>query len=249
MRTPFFNSLVDRAAAPYRQAGRFAYHFARGKLGRDSLFRHLLKMGVFPRSGHFLDLGCGQAVFASLLLAARATYEHGQWPTDWPPPPQILSLHGIELMDSDVRRARSVFAADHPLVRIRQGDICRENFPSVDVLTILDVFQYIEFAEQETILRKVRAALPPGGLFVTRIGDAAAGLPFHICNWVDQAVTFTRGHRLPKLYCRPLSEWLTLLHAHGFEVETTGMSHGKPFANVMLLARVPVAPAAKECII
>ena len=239
MHTKFFHSLVDRAAAPYRQAGRFAYHFARGKLGHDSLFRHLLETGAFPSSGHFLDLGCGQAVFAALLVVARAAYEQGQWPADWPPPPEVLSLHGIELMDSDVRRAHSVFAAKHPRVHIRQGDICQQAFPPVDVLTILDVFQYIEYSEQEAILSKVRAALPPGGLFVTRIGDADAGLPFHLCNWVDQAVTFTRGHRLPKLYCRPLNEWRRLLQAHGFEVETAAMSHGKPFANVMLLARVP----------
>lgn len=239
MNDNFFRQLVDTAAAPYRKGGRFAYHFARGKLGSDTIFRHLLEKGVYPHKGHFLDLGCGQAVFASLLLAARDSFDKGEWPADCPPPPEVLSLRGIELMESDVARAHHALGKEHPLVEIRQGDIRHVEFPQVDVLTILDVFQYVDFADQEAIIRRVRAALPPGGLFVTRIGDADAGLPFHICNWVDQAVTFTRGHRLPKLYCRSLSDWLKLLQANEFEVETAEMCHGKPFANVMLLARVP----------
>jgi SAM-dependent methyltransferase len=239
MNTEFFNAVVDAAAAPYRQSGRFAYHFARGKLGGDSIFRQLLATGVFPARAHFLDLGCGQAVFASLLLAARQAFDEGRWPAACPPPPEVLSLRGIELMERDVLRAQRAFGSRHPQVRIVQGDIRQESFAAVDVLTILDVFQYIDFAAQELILRKVRAALPPGGVFVTRIGDAAAGLPFHICNWVDRAATFARGHRLSTLYCRPLREWVGLLQGLGFDVDTAAMSHGKPFANVMLLARVP----------
>ena len=89
------------------------------------------------------------------------------------------------------------------------------------------------------LLQRIRAALPPGGLFLTRVGDASAGLPYHLCNWVDHAVTFVRGHRLPRLYCRPLAEWVTLLQRFGFVVETDPMNEGKPFANVMLVCRVP----------
>ncbi len=242
MNDKFFASLVDAAAAPYRRSGRFAYHFARGKLGGDSIFRKLLEMGVFPARAHFLDLGCGQAVFASLLLAARRAFESGRWPADCPPPPELLSLRGIELMQRDVARANralAAYSAHAPQVDIVRGNIVDIPYDQTDVLTILDVFQYIDFAAQEAVLRKVRAALPPGGLFVTRIGDAAAGLPFHVCNWVDRAATFARGHRLPQLYCRTLGEWLDLLETLGFAVETAGMSHGKPFANVMLVARVP----------
>jgi hypothetical protein len=48
-----------------------------------------------------------------------------------------------------------------------------------------------------------------------------------------------RGHRLPRLYCRPLAEWVALLQRFGFVVETDPMNEGKPFANVMLVCRVP----------
>ncbi|MBI4999063.1 MAG: class I SAM-dependent methyltransferase, partial [Rhodocyclales bacterium] len=126
-----------------------------------------------------------------------------------------------------------------PQVVIRQGDICKLDFGQAYVVTILDVLQYIDFPDQVDILRRVRAALPPGGTFLTRIGDADAGLFFHVCTWVDAAGTFVRGHRLPQLYCRPLKEWVELLRGLGFVVETIPMSAGKPFANVMLVARVP----------
>ena len=75
--------------------------------------------------------------------------------------------------------------------------------------------------------------------FLTRVGDAGAGLPYHICNWVDRAVTFVRGHRLPTLYNRKLAEWIDLLKEIGFQVDTQPMNEGKPFANVMLVCRIP----------
>lgn len=229
-------ALLDHASAPYRTAGRFAYHFSRGKLGGDPIFRHLLAAGVLPAEARILDLGCGQAVLASWLLAARGLYDRGQWPAGWPAAPRLVHLRGIELMPKDVARAHRALGGDHPQVRIEQGDICRAAFGEANVVTILDVLHYIDHAAQEDVLRRVHAALPPGGRLVTRIGDAAAGLPFHVSNWVDNVVTFVRGHRLPQLYCRPLADWKALLARVGFAVESRPMSEGKPFANVMLVA-------------
>ena len=237
--TQFLARLLDEASSPFRAAGPFAYHFSRGKLGSDCIFRELLRQGLLPPAARFLDLGCGQSVLASWLLAARRLFDAGHWPGTWPEPPRVLEFRGFELMEKDVARANLALAGYRPTVTIAQGDICRTDFGSADVVTILDVLHYIDPAGQEDVLRRVRAALPPGGLLVTRIGDAAAGLPFHICNWVDKAVTFVRGHRLPDLYCRPLADWTTLLRRLGFQVETLPMSEGKPFANIMLVARLP----------
>ncbi len=239
MTQTFLDRLLDDATRPYRAAGHFGYHFSRGKLSGDCIFRELLRLGVFPREARFLDLGCGQAVFASWLLAARGRWEAGDWPPGWPEPPRVVGLRGIELMAKDVARARAALASHEPVVTIRQGDIREADFGRADVVTILDVLHYIDHAAQEDVLRRVREALPAGGLLVTRVGDAAAGLPFHVCNWVDRAVTFVRGHRLPTLWCRPLAEWCALLEDLGFGVETRPMSEGKPFANVMIVARRP----------
>ncbi|MBK6677212.1 MAG: class I SAM-dependent methyltransferase [Rhodocyclaceae bacterium] len=237
MTEKFLGHLLDEASRPYRAAGRFGYHFARGKLGGDCIFRELLRRGIFPSAARFLDLGCGQAVFASWLLAARKLYEAGDWPADWPEPPRVLALRGYELMARDVARARVALADREPQVVIRQGDIRSTDFGRADVVTILDVLHYIDHAGQEDLLRRARAALPAGGLLVTRVGNAAAGLPFHVCDWLDRAVILARWRRRPVLWCRGLSDWVVLLARSGFEVETMPMSEGKPFANVMLIAR------------
>ena len=239
MTSRFLPTLLDDASRPFRSGGHFAYHYARGKLSSDCIFRELLKRGIFPAEARFLDLGCGQGSLFAWLLAARRLYEQGNWPGDWAAAPKPLALRGYELMHKDVERAARAFGPAHPLVDIRQGDMCQVDFGQADVITILDALHYIEPARQQDVLRRIRAALPPGGLFLTRVGDRAAGLPYHLCHWVDHAVTFIRGHRLPRLYGRPLAEWRELLTKLGFAVETLPMSAGKPFANNMLICRVP----------
>ena len=239
MTARFQKDLLDDASRPFRGGGHFAYHYSRGKLSSDCIFREVLKRGIFPPAARFLDLGCGQGSLFAWLLAARKLYEKGHWPGDWPMPPKPLGLRGVELMQSDVDRGARAFGANHPLVSIRQGDMCRVDLGEADVVTILDALHYIDHGRQADLLGRIRAALPAGGLFLTRVGDAGAGLPHHICNWVDHAVTFVRGHRLPRLHCRKLGEWIELLGGLGFQVDSMPMSQGKPFANVMLVARVP----------
>ena len=239
MTTRFLPTLLDDASRPFRNGGEFAYRYARGKLSSDCIFRELLKRGIFPAEGRYLDLGCGQGSLFAWLLAARNLYDQGHWPSDWAPAPKPLSLRGYELMQKDVDRASRAFGPDHPLVDIRQGDMCQVDFGQADVVTILDALHYFDHGRQREVLQRIRNALPAGGLFLTRVGDAGAGLPYHLCNWVDHAVTFMRGHRLPKLYGRPVKEWTALLHSLGFVVETMPMTAGKPFANIMLICRVP----------
>jgi 2-polyprenyl-3-methyl-5-hydroxy-6-metoxy-1,4-benzoquinol methylase len=82
MTRAFLPSLLDEASQPFRAAGRFAYHFARGKLGGDPIFRELLRRGLLPAQGSILDLGCGQGSLFAWLLAARRLYEQGRYPAD-----------------------------------------------------------------------------------------------------------------------------------------------------------------------
>jgi len=41
------------------------------------------------------------------------------------------------------------------------------------------------------------------------------------------------------MWCRSAAEWTTALQRRGFTVEACAMSAGTPFANVMLVCRVP----------
>ena len=234
--------LVDRASQIYRGADRFAYHFARGKLGGDPMFLAMLERGLIPDHARILDLGCGQGLLAAWLLAAREAWEAGEWPEGWPAPGRLAELRGVDLLSSDIRRAQAALGTP---ARFEEGDMCRVEFGQTDAVVIMDVLHYVDFAAQDEVLRRVRDALPPNGLLLTRVGDASAGFGFQLSNWVDRTVAFFRGNRLPPLHCRPLPAWLQTLEALGFKVETVSMNGKLPFANVMLIARLnaPSTPA------
>lgn len=236
----FLRSLVDRAAAPYRQAGRYAWHFARGKLGGDPAFAGLLQRGLLTGRERVLDIGCGQGLLTAWLLAARDIAAQGRWPAGWPPVPLPAHVRGIELMQHDVARAEAALkqAVDSAQASFVAADMCSAPFGQADAVVILDVLHYVPIAAQDDVLCRVRDALSPGGVLLLRVGDAAAGLPFRISNWVDFVVTTLRGHRLRQLHCRPLAEWQRVLASLGFRVEAQPMSAGTPFANVLLVARL-----------
>ena len=230
-----WRALLDAASAPYRSAGRFAWHFARGKLGLDPVFRHLLYTGLIAPNARVLDIGCGQGLLASLLRECATLERQGQWPRSWPAAPAGAHVTGIELMERDVQRARAALGKSAEFIC---GDMRSTPFPEVDVVVILDVLHYITVPEQDAVLARVRRALPVGGRLLLRVGDAASKPGFRTSQWVDAVVTFVRGHRVVPQYGRTLAQWVMQLESLGFAVKSEPMSAGTPFANVLLVARV-----------
>ena len=231
-----WRAFVDAAAEPYRGAGHFAWHFARGKLRLDPVFRHLLGQGLIPPGAHVLDIGCGQGLLASLLAGAAGLARAGRWPAQWRDAPLDTRVTGIELMARDVQRARA--ALGQTSAQFVCGDMRHTAFPSADAVVILDVLHYISVPEQDAVLARVREALSGGGRLLMRVGDAAAIRGFRVSQWVDAVVTFVRGHRVVPVYGRPLAAWIARLEALGFEVKSEPMSDGTPFANVLLVASI-----------
>lgn len=235
MTAQFKQQLLDKATEPYRPAGKFAWHFARGKLGGDPVFAGLLEHGLIPDNARILDIGCGQGLLASWLLAAQEMDRQGRWPKHWPKAPNTTEIHGIELMSADVERAQTALGN---AARFTVGDMCKTDFGKVDAVVILDVLHYVNFDAQNDVLRRVSDALAPNGTLILRVGDANGGLPFKFSVLVDHVVTFVRGHRNSRLYCRPLADWQAQLRSLGFEVDTMPMNKGTPFANILLVARL-----------
>jgi len=226
--------LFERASAPYRAAGKFAFHFARGKLRGDPAFLALLQQGWLAHSRRVLDLGCGQGLLFAWLLAARDCHDAGEWPAGWPPPPRFESLVGIERMGADTRRAREAVG---DAARFVEGDLREVALGTADAVVMLDVLHYLEPQAQVDLLARVRAALLPGGVFLLRVGDAAGGIGFRVSQWVDRLVLAVRGHRAPRLHWRSAREWQMVLASQGFRSEAHPLSQGTPFANVLLVAR------------
>ena len=232
--------LLNAATVGYRRASRFAWHFARGKLSGDPAYRAILERGLLAGRARLLDLGCGQGLLALWLLAARrcqASGRPGAWPAAWPAPPELASYTGIELNPKEVRRAQAAFEG-YPGVRLTavQGNICEVPYPAVDAVVILDVLHYIDYSAQEEVLKRVKAALAPGGLLLLRIGDAAGGFGFTLSKAWDRCVILIRIGRWLPLHCRTLTEWRALLARLGFSTTALPMSEGTPFTNTLLVA-------------
>jgi len=228
-----FATLLDSACEPYRNAGRFAYYFARGKLRADPIYRSILELGLLLGRARVLDLGCGQGLLAAWLQAAERCYERGGWPPAWPPAPRALSTRGIELMAREVARARCALGSAS---QVSQADIRNAAFGTVDAVVILDVLHYLSPPAQTEVLQRVRAALPPQGLLLLRVGDAGGGLRFRYGQWSDELMLLLRGRSFVAQHCRSIAEWRILLRECGFDSEAKPMSQGTLFANVLLIA-------------
>ena len=231
-------ALLDAATLGYRRAGRFAWHVARGKLSADPSFAGILARGLLANRARVLDLGCGQGLLASWLLAARVCYRHpGAWPPAWPAPPEVTAYTGIELNHQEVQRARAAFAGQAGVrLAVVQGNICEVPYPDADAVVILDVLHYLDRAAQEEVLRRTRAALSAGGVLLLRVGDPGGGFGFTLSKVTDRIVALFRRGRWLTLHCRSLSEWRALLERSGFSSTAIPMSEGTPFKNTLLLA-------------
>jgi SAM-dependent methyltransferase len=236
-----WRALHQVATEPYRQGGNFAWHFARGKLGRDPVFRGLLEHGLLPAGGHVVDIGSGQSLIASLMAAIEAAHARGEWPAEWPAPPLNNRYTGIELMPRDVARAEASLAGLPRRPTLVCGDMREVPLPPCEAVVILDVLHYVDHGAQAALLQRVAQALAPGGRLLLRVGDADSRRGFAISQWVDRIVTMIRGHRVPPTYGRPLRAWVALLQQQGFVVQPLPMSAGTPFANVLLVAERPAA--------
>jgi SAM-dependent methyltransferase len=236
------DALVDAVARRYAPAGRFARAYARAKLRRDPIFAALFREGLLPDGARLLDAGCGQGMLLAALAVTREPEVVAHWPAEWPKPPRGLELCGIERDPTDAERARAALRAD---ARIETTDLRGAVLPRSDVIALVDVIHYLEPAEQETLLARVRDALAPGGLLLLRICDADAGLRAALTRAGDHLGVLTRRGRVGRLHLRSAAEWTRLLRAARLSVEARPMAEGTPFANVLLVARAnPASPGA-----
>jgi len=226
-------ALLDAAARPFLRAGRSAWHFARGKLRFDPVFFYILRHGFLPNTGTLFDLGCGQGVLLSLILAASRQYRCGLWPAGWPEPPQGLRLGGVERSVGRVAAARAALGAE---AKIEQGDVRVSDIPSSSAIVLFDVLMYLEREEQRAVLERVLRALEPGGVLLMRETDAQGGVPYQAAKLSEQVMEIIRGRFPPRLYYRAAAEWADLLESLNLDVHSAPMS-ATPFSNVLFIAR------------
>ena len=228
------DGLIDAAASLYRSAGKFAFHFAFGKLRHDPVFRAVLKSGLVKNGMTVLDLGCGQGLLLAWLRCAERQYQRGVWPSDWPTPALGLELHGIEWRESEVAIARKALGSS---ATIESTDLGSADIPHADVITLFDVLHYLHAYAQEDLIKRIAGAISPGGLLLVREADAAAGFSYRITHLAERIAALGRGHFNQRFHFRSRAEWNKLFTENSFVIETMPMSGGTPFANVLWVAR------------
>ena len=238
-----FRVLLRSAARPYLAAGLYPYFFARCKLAYDPVYLSLLRRGRIADGARILDLGCGQALLAAVLIAARRQYEAGAWPMGWPAPPSTTQLYGIELQDREANWARIALAGG---ASVQTGDLRDAKLPDADAVFILDVIHLLEPEVQRRVLEQVAHALRAGGTLFMRVADIAAGLRFGFTRVADWFSAMMRDRQVPPHHHRSLADWTAMLNGLGFAVEAEPVSAGTPFANVLLMARAGSRPGQPE---
>ena len=236
MMHPEIGALIDAASKPYVAAGRPAYHFARSKLTHDRVFIAVLRSGRIPDQARVLDLGCGQAILASLMLAAHARFEAGLWPAGWVTPPSELQLLGIE---SGRRTAQQAQVTLGHRATILTADLRDAPLPEADVVVLIDVLHYLEPEAQVSLLERVAQSLRGGGLLILRVADISAGWRFHLGKAADHFGSLLAARAMPRHYHRRLDDWLHLLETLNFEPSVEPNCAGQSFANVLVWARAP----------
>ena len=236
-----WRAILDAATAGYQGTDAHALRFSRAKLGNDRVFRHVLEQGLIPPGAQVVDAGCGQGLFASLLRAAGAVARAGRWPVAWAAAPLDARVTGIDLLDLDLQRARSALGDAATFVH---ADMRRFDFPPCDRIAFFDTLHYIAPAEQDAVLARARSALRPGGALILRVHDAGAGARYRFGLWVDRVTMLLHGGGFGRLAGRPLDGWRARLEALGLAAEAMPMNGRPPFANLLIVARLPDASSA-----
>jgi SAM-dependent methyltransferase len=227
-----WQALVDAAAAPYRAEGRAFFRFARDKLARDGVFRHLIAHGCVPPGARLVDAGCGSGLLASLLQAAAAARD---WPADWPAPPRGVRVTGIDVSGRALARARRAVAA---AARFRHEDLRDAPFPAADVVAFIDTLHYLPPAAQDAVLARARAALAPGGALLLRVHASEVRWRMHLGLAADRATRGWHGGGWGRLHGRSTAAWTVALESLGLQVQSWRVDGRPPFANRLLVGRL-----------
>ena len=223
---------IGETAALFRPAGRFAYHFAHGKLRNDPLFTTLLRLNVIPDAARLVDLGCGQGLLGAWLIVARR-------PDLDCSPRRIDAYVGVDQSVRDLARAKTALPDAHLIeADLRAFDL--QSLAPCDVITLFDVLHYLELPAQERLLAGAHAALGDDGTMILRVGDAASSSASRWSNAIDSVVCALRGHPHARLHRRSIADWSALLDGIGFTVEILDDDRQRKrtaFANVVLRAR------------
>lgn len=126
----------------------------------NAIAQHERALRLLEHPGTAIDIGCGANGRIIALLRSRG-----------------FEVEGLDLSDRMLAYARKV----HPTVRFHHADICVWEFPrTYDFISAWDSVWHVPLERQPAVLRKLCAALSPGGVLIFTSG--AVDAPGHVTN-------------------------------------------------------------------
>lgn len=209
---------LERAVHRYRKAplvARWAVH------GRAFLSDLAIVEAYVPRRGFVVDLGCGDGLFANLLVEASAQR-------------RVL---GIDADEGRIALARSTVAGRDAL-RFEVGDIVTLPPPRCDAVTIVDVLYLLTPADQERVLRNAASALAEGAPLLVKAQESRVDARYAITyaqDLVMAGIGIGRGIRR-RAHFQSRGDALAMFDRAGFRVDVIDMPQ-RPYTDVLYLAR------------
>ena len=229
-----WRAMVTWVSQAYRAADGHAARFARSKLLRDPVFRHVLREGLIAPGATVLDVGCGQGLLATCLAAAAEAQCRGSWPPGWAPAPAGARVVGLDLSARQLHRAA---VACRGAVRLAQADMRSAVFPVCDVVAFIDTLHYLPLADQEGVLQRAVDALRPGGVLLLRVSDSSSPLRWRLGLGIDRLTRGLGGGGFEPVHGRSLAAWRGALQTLGLVVDCRAMNGRLPFVNQLLVGR------------
>jgi predicted exporter/SAM-dependent methyltransferase len=184
----------------YRFQGPYVSRFVYWKMRTDPLFSAVEKAA--PARAEILDLGCGFGLVA-------------HWLTLFTPE---RFVRGVDF-DADKIRVAQATARANPRAAFEQRDILEwPEFPACDCALLCDVLHYFPQELKAEMLRKIFAALRPGGCLIIR--DAMAGEDAGhraVARWEKWAVRLGQNRTRHGLHFEDEKKHLALLREAGFD--------------------------------
>lgn len=209
---------LERAVHRYRSApllARWAVH------GRAFLSDLAVIEAYVPRRGFVVDLGCGDGLFANLLVEVGSQR-------------RVL---GIDANEGRIAVARSTVAGRDGL-RFEVGDIVTAPPPRCDAVTIVDVLYLLSPADQERVLRNAASALAEGAPLVVKAQESRIDARYALTyaqDLVMAGIGLGRGARR-RSHFLSREDGVAMFDRAGFRVDVVEMPQ-RPYTDVLYLAR------------